>query len=239
MTEVRPLARDAALSGLTVLLWLLLLSVALQTALALGAPFLFVPPLVYLAGLALVIRYVGTRHPHPRFGAANRITLARLALTSVIAGLLGEDGDAVAWTAVGIAMIVTAFDGVDGWIARRRGTASAFGARLDMETDALLILLLAALAAWLGKAGPWILLAGSLRYGFMAAGYRWLWLRAPLPPSKRRQTACVLQIVTLIVCLTPWLPPSVSGPTAGLGLAFLCYSFWVDIGYLIRHTPSK
>ena len=41
---------------------------------------------------------------------------------------------------------MTALDGVDGWLARRSGIASAFGARFDMEIDALLILVLAVLA---------------------------------------------------------------------------------------------
>ena len=33
-------------------------------------------------------------------------------------------------------------DLVDGWVARRTGTASPFGARFDLETDAALILVL-------------------------------------------------------------------------------------------------
>jgi multidrug efflux pump subunit AcrA (membrane-fusion protein) len=37
-------------------------------------------------------------------------------------------------------------DGVDGWLARRHEIASRFGARFDMEVDALLILALSVLA---------------------------------------------------------------------------------------------
>ena len=49
----------------------------------------------------------------------------------------------------------------------RSNEASSFGARFDMETDALLILVLAALVWQHGKAGPWILAAGLMRYAFV------------------------------------------------------------------------
>ena len=39
--------------------------------------------------------------------------------------------------------LLLALDGLDGWAARRQGLVSAFGARFDMEVDALLILALA------------------------------------------------------------------------------------------------
>ena len=47
-----------------------------------------------------------------------------------------------------------ALDGVDGWLARRRGMSSAFGARFDMEIDALLVQVLAILVWRYGKAAP-------------------------------------------------------------------------------------
>ena len=62
--------------------------------------------------------------------------------------------------------------------------ASAFGARFDMETDALLIQVLAILAWQYGKAGPWVLVSGLLRYLFVAAGWVWPWMREPLFPSR-------------------------------------------------------
>ena len=102
-----------------------------------------------------------------------------------------------------------ALDGVDGALARGRGEASEFGARFDMETDALLILVLAALVWQHDKAGAWILLAGLLRYLFVAASYVLPWLGAALPPSRRRQTVCVVQIVSLIGALAPLVAAAV------------------------------
>ncbi len=71
-------------------------------------------------------------------------------------------------------------DAVDGRVARRTGTASAFGARFDMEVDAFLILVLSVYVARVGRrVGAAI---GAARYAFVAAGWLLPWLRGPLPP---------------------------------------------------------
>ena len=189
------------------------------------------------AGGALVL-WLATQHLRTAtFGAANGVTLARGALTVVLLALLGTDGHA-AWAIVALAVLAAALDGIDGALARNRGETSEFGARFDMETDALLILVLAALAWSGGKAGAWILLAGLLRYLFVAASWLWTWLAAPLPPSRRRQTVCVVQIVSLIVALVPIVTPPSSAVLALLGLVVLAWSFGVDVGWLARHARS-
>ena len=66
-------------------------------------------------------------------------------------------------------------DAVDGYVARRTATVSAFGARFDMETDAFLILVLSACVA--GQWGWWVLVLGLARYLFVAAGWALPWLR--------------------------------------------------------------
>jgi phosphatidylglycerophosphate synthase len=140
----------------------------------------------------------------------------------------------IGWTVVFIGIVAVLLDGVDGWVARRTGTASAFGMRFDMETDAALVLVLALLAWRFGKAGPWILLAGLLRYIFVGAGWVLPWMRRPLTPSFRGRLMCVVQIVTLIVAIAPIVQPPASGAIAACGLAALCYSFVVDTLRLAR-----
>src|SRR5262249_42410023 len=159
------------------------------------------------------------------------------ALALLLLALLGSASTPVlAWSSVVLAVIALAFDGLDGALARRRGEASEFGARFDMETDALLILVLCALAWEQGKAGAWILLAGALRYLFVAAGFALPWLRRALPPSRRRQTACVVQIASLIVCLLPIVVSPVSDAIALVGLVLLLGSFAADVVWLARDS---
>ena len=205
----------------------------------LNAAFLWsVLVLAPLCGAVLVV-LTATRSRGAPFGRASEVTLARGAIALLLLGLLAAaPSAAVAWLIVLLALVGLGLDGVDGWLARRRGEASAFGARFDMETDALLILALAALAWQQGKAGPWIVLAGALRYLFVAASGAFAWLRLPLPPSRRRQTVCVLQIVSLILALLPLVPVSLSSVIAAAGLALLCWSFAIDVAWLARRAAA-
>jgi phosphatidylglycerophosphate synthase len=176
-----------------------------------------------------------------RFGPANLVTASRLVLVLGIASFaLRRPSSTLAWTAVVVCTLAALLDIVDGRVARRTGTASAFGAKFDMEVDALLIITLAVLAWQYGKAGVWVLLSGLLRYGFVTAGWLLPWLTAPLPPSLRRKTVCVVQIVALIVVLGPVIVPPFSTLIAAGGLAALGYSFLVDTVWLWRAaTPRK
>lgn len=170
--------------------------------------------------------------PEPgRLGPANRVTLARGVLALPLAALVLAPGaltGAVAWLPVVLAATVLVLDGLDGRVARRTGTSSAFGARFDMELDALVLLALCGLVWATDRAGAWVLMIGLLRYLFVAAGWLWPWLQAPLPPSMRRKTACVIPGVLLTLALAPVVPSLVAVAAAVVGLVVLVYSFGVD-----------
>lgn len=171
------------------------------------------------------------------FAAADWVTALRALIVALVAGLVGEAG-AVRFSAMATAGCATAaaLDGVDGWLARRSKTATAFGARFDMEVDALLILVLSILCWQLDQAGAWVLLSGLLRYAFVASAAIWPWMARPLPPSGRRKMACVVQIVSLLVALAPVVEPPLSVAAAALGLVVLSASFLTDIQWLWRRA---
>lgn len=165
--------------------------------------------------------------------SANRVTAARALMVAAVAVAgLAWPTPRVAGAIVAVGTVAALLDLVDGWIARRTGTASAFGARFDMEVDAAFILVLSALLWRFGIAGPWVLASGLMRYAFVAAAGPWPWLNRPLPPSRRRQTACVVQIVTLLVALAPIVPVPLGTVAAAVGLAVLAWSFAVDVAWL-------
>jgi phosphatidylglycerophosphate synthase len=210
---------------------------AARFVLPLSARFPIVVSLIFAGVMLLAMGGLRGGHPFACFGAANQITTLRAALAVLVAGLVGERSlPALAAAAASAALAVILLDGVDGWLARRTGMSSEFGARFDMEIDAFLILVLAMLAWRHGKAGWWILLAGLLRYLFILAGRLWAWMERPLRPSTRRQTICVVQIVGLIVTLLPGVPPPASATVAALSLTALCYSFLVDTLWLWRNA---
>ena len=179
----------------------------------------------------MLMRLYRQHHPHATFGAANYVTLVRALLTLALLWVATlEPEPRLAWTAGWIAGAIAVLDGVDGWVARRTGTSSAFGARFDMETDAAFLLVLSVLALRYGKAGAWVLLIGLMRYLFVAAGWLLPWLTGPLSPTLRGRAVAVIQMVTLAVILV--LPPRVTSLAAGSALALLVSSFAIDVGRL-------
>jgi phosphatidylglycerophosphate synthase len=219
----------AVLTGAIAQLW--------TNLLALDAAYLAKAMAVFAVGAALVLNAVPKHHPFGSFGAANQVTVARGALVALLAGLIAERDDTGApLLAVAMAVIVAVLDGLDGWLARRNHMSSAFGARFDMETDALLIMVLALLAWQFGKAGVWVLASGLLRYIFVAAAMGLPFLRRALPPSRRRKTIAVVQTVALILTIAPFVPAAAGSRIAAVGLVALSLSFLVDFIWLIQNA---
>jgi phosphatidylglycerophosphate synthase len=188
---------------------------------------------VFATILIVVATQRRRHHPFPAFGPANAVTTVRAALVSLVAGLVGEGtGPATAVIAVIAAAAATALDGLDGWLARRTRMTSAFGARFDLEVDALLIQVLAIRVWQHGKAGAWIIASGLLRYVFVAAGRVWPWMRRPLTPTLRGRAICIVQIAGLLIALLPQVEPPASDTVAAVSLAALAYSFAVDTMWL-------
>ena len=180
--------------------------------------------------MAIACAFV-SHHPHSRLGPANHVTMVRAMLVALMASLLGElEIFRVAAAATGAAIVLTVLDGVDGWLARRTRMTSEFGARFDMETDALLIMVMSALVWQHEKAGAWVLLGGGLRYAFGAAGWLSPWMARPLLPTRRGQTITVCHIVGLSTALAPFVPTPASEIAAATTLTALIWSFSVDVG---------
>ena len=213
-----------------------LLALGVLAPLAAGAGLLAVA-----VGSWLLVRALRRRGGAPALGPADAVTLVRLVLVGVVVALVADPyvggtshGSAVA----AVALTAIVLDGVDGRVARATGTASELGARFDMETDALLILVLALLAWRWQRADAWVLASGMMRYAFVLAARPWPWLGGDLAPSRRRQAICVVQVVALVAVLAPWWPAGVAPALAALALGLLCYSFGVDVLELARRRRS-
>jgi len=202
-------------------------------------------PVAWLVGACYALVVWGllaaaiTRSGTP-LGPAGRVTLARAILVGgvtalVTMNLIGHEAPVA--VLVTIAAVALALDAVDGYVARRTGTASALGARFDMEVDAFLILVLSVNVA--RSLGAWVLLIGLMRYGFAAAAWVAPWLRAPLPPSYARKTVAALQGVLLVACGSGLLPEPAAVAVAGAALGSLSWSFGRDVRWLWRNRPAR
>lgn len=188
--------------------------------------------------LAVLVSFLWiSRHDGSRFGEANQATLLRTGLVCLIGSTLlvsGQQQPENGWHLTGLIAVALALDGVDGFLARRFNLASAFGARFDMEVDALLLLILSLLVWQTGQAGVWVLAIGLMRYAFVAASWFCTLLAAPLRPSLRRKTVCALQGIALLACLLPPLDQTRGSVIALVALSALAVSFGLDIRALLQ-----
>lgn len=207
----------------------------------LPATFLAIVAILYAALAVLLLFALPPELPGPGLGPANRITLLRALFVITLAALplstsaLGIDGR---WWVVVVGTVVMVMDGFDGWVARRTKTETGFGARFDMETDALLMLVLSGLVWVEERAGAWVLLIGAMRYLFVGVSSVVPALRAPLFPSLRRKGVCVVQAAGLLICLGPIIPADMALAVAIVALASLVWSFGVDTVWLLRQRPA-
>ncbi|HVV07784.1 CDP-alcohol phosphatidyltransferase family protein [Amycolatopsis sp.] len=192
----------------------------------------------YGLGLVLLLGSAMRHAGRAAFGPADHVTFARAILaggvTALVADHLGTPGPLAVF--VPLAAVALALDAVDGKVARRTGTTSAFGARFDMEIDAFLILVLSVHVAW--TVGPWVLAIGAMRYLFAAAAWPAPWLRAELPASIARKTVAAIQGIALLVASVCPLPAAAA--VAALALTALVWSFGRDIRWLaLNPAPAR
>ena len=146
--------------------------------------------------------------------------------------MLGAD-TASLWVPVSVVLLALLLDGLDGRLARSTGQLSVFGARFDMEIDALLALVVAVLLWQLEKVGVWVLGLGALRYLFIGASLVVPALDRPLFPSFRRKLVCVIQVAGLCLMLVPLVSPRESAVIGIVALTLLCGSFLRDVLWLL------
>ncbi len=173
-----------------------------------------------------------------RVGSADWVTLARATLAVGVAALVADSFDEPAHVTmlVTLSAVALALDAVDGWVARRSGTASKLGALFDGEVDAFLILVLSVYVA--RSTGAWVLAIGAARYVFFAAGWLLPWLREPLPPRYWRKVVAAIQGVVLTVAAAEVLPSALTQAALVGALALLCESFGRDSWWLWAHRPA-
>ena len=139
------------------------------------------------------------RSDQPAIHPADWVTLTRALLIAGVAGLVADSfSRPVSVTAlVTLSAVALVLDAVDGQVARRTGTATPLGARLDGEVDAFLILLLSIYVSQ--DYGSWVLLIGAARYALLLAGWLIPWLAAPLPPRYWGKVVAAVQGIVLTV----------------------------------------
>ena len=104
------------------------------------------------------------RHP-----MANLITVARLLLLFVVVGMVVAAPVGLAPVSMVLIVVVFAGDGIDGWVARKRNSASRFGAVFDIAGDRMVEQVLWIVFAYLRAVPLWVPLLVVVRGGLVDA----------------------------------------------------------------------
>lgn len=162
--------------------------------------------------------------------AADRVTLTRAVLVACCAAATVPalfSGAGPGMPVVVLGAVAFLLDAVDGAVARRFACVSPAGARLDVQTDAALVLVLSCAA--IPVVGPWVLAIGLMWYAFVAAGWIRPELKRMLPVKRLRKVIGAFQPFALLVALTPGVPGGIGASSVVLALVTLGASFGRDI----------
>lgn len=151
------------------------------------------------------------------FNVPNTITLVRLALTAPIVWLVWQGGSAEVLLAGILLCIAWVTDGLDGFLARRRGESSIAGGLLDLGTDQIIIIstLMALIAGgyWSRTADlmpftpyPYAAIVVAAGLAVIAGVLSFLWKRRtrPMefpPPTQIAKISFSVQMPTLVVAV--------------------------------------
>jgi phosphatidylglycerophosphate synthase len=225
-----PRIRLAALLGM--LATAALLGVVSATA-GLGAVG-WITGLVTGSAAAVLLVTARMRSDQPAILPADWITLTRMLLIAGVTGLVADSlSRPVSVTAlVALSAVALALDAVDGQVARRTGTATPLGARIDGEADAFLILLLSIYVSQ--DYGSWVLAIGAARYALLLAGWLIPWLAAPLPPRYWGKVVAAVQGIVLTVAASGVTSRLVGMIAVAAALLLLAESFGRNVIWLYR-----
>jgi len=193
---------------------------------------LFLATIFYSLGSLLIILWFRKGFPNRNLGVGNLITLSRFVAVSALFSAIFVSVNP--WIIVFIAIPALVLDGFDGFYARKTGGVTDFGARLDMEVDSALAIVLAVNIWAAGLASPLIILLALPRYLFIAFSNLLPWLNRPLPDRYSRKVVSVIQVASLIGLNAPIFPSWFVLTVAFTVAATLIWSFGKDIIWLRR-----
>jgi CDP-diacylglycerol--glycerol-3-phosphate 3-phosphatidyltransferase len=148
----------------------------------------------------------------PTFGAGNALTLLRGLAIGLLAGFLfsPRPPDGLVWIPALLYTLAIVADYLDGYLARITRHVTLLGETLDMEFDALGVLIATLLAVEYSQLPGWYLLLGLARYLFVF-GMWWLKRQGKpvydLVPSTNRRIIAGFQMSFTSVMLWPLFSP--------------------------------
>ena len=147
------------------------------------------------------------------------------------------------WTGMSIFLVASLTDWLDGWIARRWGLTTAFGAFLDPVADKLMVAAALIVLVWLDRAESYLAVIIIGREIAISALREWM---AQLGRSRKTAVAFIGKVktvaqMTAIIALLLWenVIPGISTPLLGTVALWIAaiLTLWSMFHYLRRAAP--
>lgn len=179
----------------------------------------------------------------PRFGPGNWLSLWRGTIIALLSGFLFRALPTGFWVWIPflLYLISDVTDFLDGYLARATNTVTTLGKTLDMNNDALGVLVATALAFQYGSVPWWYLPFGFARYAFLLGLYfhrRKGLPEYPLNPNNTRRLFAGIQMGFITVMLIPVLQPPATTFAATLFLVPFLGMFVLDYWQVIGQQPK-
>lgn len=158
------------------------------------------------------VRHVST------WNIANVLTIARLAIVPVFTVFLFVEGEAWRLAALGVFLLASLTDQLDGWLARKYALITDFGKIADPIADKALIGAALLSLSYLGEIPWWVTLVIIAREAGVTL-LRFLVIRhGVIPASYGGKVKTVLQIVAIALYIVPGIPDLIRWAAMGLAL---------------------
>nr|WP_051458098.1 CDP-diacylglycerol--glycerol-3-phosphate 3-phosphatidyltransferase [Microbispora sp. ATCC PTA-5024] len=162
---------------------------------------------------------------------ANALTIARLVIVPVFAVFLFLEGTGWRYAALGVFLLASLTDQLDGWLARKYGLITDFGKIADPIADKALIGAALVCLSYLGDIPWWVTLVIIAREAGVTL-LRFLVIRhGVIPASYGGKVKTVLQIVAIALYIVPGVPGVVRWVPLG---AALVVTVGTGLDYVVR-----
>ncbi|WP_327044638.1 CDP-diacylglycerol--glycerol-3-phosphate 3-phosphatidyltransferase [Microbispora sp. NBC_01189] len=149
---------------------------------------------------------------------ANALTIARLAIVPVFVVFLFAEGEAWRLAALGVFLLASVTDQLDGWLARKYALITDFGKIADPIADKALIGAALLCLSYLGDIAWWVTSLIIAREAGVTL-LRFLVIRhGVIPASYGGKVKTVLQIVAVALYIVPAVPDLARWAAMGLAL---------------------
>ena len=165
----------------------------------------------------------------PPGGYANWITGFRLLLIIVGIFLFGTISKLVIFIIMTTAVLL---DGLDGFLARKRGESSTLGGYFDMEVDAFFVLIMCFYYFNFEGTGWWILVPGVLRYLYKVLTT--ILLKPNYVETKRKYASYIAGIFFIVLCMGIIVEGEIIKYCLMIGSLLIVFSFGISTLEYVR-----